>query len=527
MKQAFTFWRRLATFTLVLLLAAPAVAQATPAPPQPAAPKTQKHKPQISPREAEELLRSVDQVLKFVSEDTKLPIRQPVKRKLASAGEVKQLFAERLRDDKGTQRLERSEAVLKKLGLLPRAFDLRSFFLDMLEEQVAGFYDEHTSTVYLLDWVEADQQKPVLAHELTHALQDQALGLAKWTKAAESEEDVVEKKPKKSDSEEGDFEVQPEEAAFARTALLEGQAMFVLIDYLYAPVNRSLATDPLLAIPFKQATTDSPQYPVLKNAPLYLKKSLTFPYTFGLEFVQELLLKGGKAQAFAGALKDPPRNSRDIMTPRSYFSRERIPALRVPALQPLLGPGYQRFDVGAIGQFDVHVLLEQFADEKTARRLSPAWRGGFYYAALRPHEKDAKDAAAAQPESPAPAAGESPGGDSNDEKGKLPPVAPESLALAYLSRWDSPESAARFASFYAQALLARYRFAQGEDAPAPNAPVASVASAARRKWTTDAGPVFIEQRGEWVLALESFDQATAVKLADSILAGAKTIPAKP
>lgn len=525
MEFARTFWRRLLTLTLVLLLAASAVAQGTPAPPQPAAPKSQKHKPKISPREAEELLRSVDQILKFVSEDTKLPIREPVKRKLAGADEVKQFFAERLREDKETQRLERSEAVLKKLGLLPRTFDLRSFFLDMLEEQVAGFYDEHTRTVYLLDWVEAAQQRPVLAHELTHALQDQSVGLEKWTKAAQAEEDVVEKKPEKPDSEEGDFEVPPEEAASARTALLEGQAMFVLIDYLYAPVNRSLATDPLLAIPFKEATTDSPQYPMLKNAPLYLKESLTFPYTFGLEFVQELLLKGGKAQAFAGAMKDPPRNTRDIMTPRSYFSRERIPAMHVPALQPLLGPGYERFDVGAIGQFDVYVLLEQFADDKTASRLSPAWRGGFYYAALRPPEKataTAKpEAAKTEPANKTP--GDAPAGDSKEEKRKPQAVAPESLALAYLSRWDSPESAAKFASFYAQALLQRYRFAQGEDAPAPKAAVPP----ARRKWITEAGPVFIEQRGEWVLALESFDQATAAKLADAILAGAKTVPAKP
>ena len=518
MKLARTFWRRLAA--LALLLAASAVAQGTPAPPQPAAPKTQKHKPQISPREAEELLRSVDQILKFVSEDTKLPILHPVKRKLAGADEVKQFFNERLREDKETQRLERSEAVLKKLGLLPRTFDLRSFFLDMLEEQVAGFYDEHTRTVYLLDWVDPGQQRPVLAHELTHALQDQTLGLEKWTKAAESEEDVVEKKPKKADSEEGDFEVPPDEATTARTALLEGQAMFVLIDYLYAPVNRSLATDPLLAVPFKQATTDSPQYPVLKNAPLYLKKSLTFPYTFGLEFVQELLLKGGKAQAFAGVLKDPPRNTRDIMTPRSYFSRERIPALRVPALKPLLGPGYERFDVGSIGQFDVYVLLEQFAGDKTARRLSPAWRGGFYYAALRAPEKDA---AAAKPE-PAQTEPTKTPGDAKEEKPKPQPVGPELLALAYLSRWDSPESAAKFATFYAGALLQRYRFAQGEDAPGPKAPVPA---SARRKWTTEDGPVFIEQRGEWVLVLESFDEATATKLADAILAGAKTIPAKP
>ena len=518
MKLARTSWRLLLTpaLALGLLLAAPAAAQQTPAPAKPAA-KEQKHKPKISAQEAQELLRSVDQILKFASEDTKLPIRQPVKRQLASADQVKQFFSDRLREDKETQRLERAEAVLKKLGLLPRKFELRSFFLDMLDEQVAGFYDEHTRTVYLLDWVEPGQQKPVLAHELTHALQDQTLGLEKWTKAAEKEEDVVEKKPKKSKDEEGDFEVPPEEAAMARTALLEGQAMFVLIDYLYAPVNRSLATDPLLAVPFREASTDSPQYPVLKNAPLYLKESLTFPYTFGLEFVQELLLKGGKAQAFAGALQDPPRNSRDIMTPRSYFSRERIPALWVPALKPLLGPGYERFDVGSIGQFDVYVLLEQFADPKTAKRLSPAWRGGFYYAAVRPPEK--KDEAP-KPEPPAKTS-------SDAKEGKPKAVGPESLALAYLSRWDSSENAAKFASFYAEALLERYRFAQGADAPSPKAPVASVASSPRKKWTTEDGPVFIEQRGEWVLVLESFDEATAGKLANAILAGAKTVPAKP
>jgi hypothetical protein len=524
MKLARTSWRLLQTLTLAfalsLLMVAPAAAQQAPSaalsPSQPAAPKEQEHKPKISPREAEELLRSVDQILKFASEDTKLPIRQPVKRKLASADEVKQFFSERLREDKETQRMERAEAVLKKLGFLPRQFDLRSFFLDLLDEQVAGFYDEHTRTVYLLDWVEPGAQRAVLAHELTHALQDQTLGLEKWTKAAESEEDVVEKKPKKSDPEEGDFEVQAEEAAIARTALLEGQAMFVLIDYLYAPVNQSLATNPLLALPFREASTDSSQYPVLKNAPLYLKKSLTFPYTFGLEFVQELLLKGGKAQAFAGALQDPPRNTRDIMTPRSYFSRERIPALWVPALKPLLGPGYERFDVGSIGQFDVFVLLEQFAGQKTAKRLSPAWRGGFYYAARRPPEKDA---AAAKPGPPAPAAS-----DAKQENPKPQAVGPESLALAYLSRWDSPESAAKFASFYAEALLQRYRFAQGEDAPSPKAPVPP---SARKKWMTEDGPVFIEQRGEWVLVLESFDEATATKLADAILDGAKTIPAQP
>ncbi|MGH9650458.1 MAG: hypothetical protein ACRD3I_08300 [Terriglobales bacterium] len=152
--------RRLLRVLLIgLLLTAPAAAQQTAPAQQPSSPAqsggrpAQKHKPKISPREAQELLRSVDQIVKFVSEDTKLPIRQPVKRQLAGAEEVKRLFRERLREDKETQRLQRSEAVLKKLGLVPRSFDLRAFFEDLMEEQVAGFYDERTRMVYLLDWV--------------------------------------------------------------------------------------------------------------------------------------------------------------------------------------------------------------------------------------------------------------------------------------------------------------------------------------------------------------------------------------
>ena len=53
--------------------------------------------------------------------------------------------------------------------------------LQLLTEQIAGFYDDKTKTVNLLNWVDADEQEPVLAHELTHAVQDQKVGLEKWS----------------------------------------------------------------------------------------------------------------------------------------------------------------------------------------------------------------------------------------------------------------------------------------------------------------------------------------------------------
>ncbi len=85
-------------------------------------------------------------------------------------------------EDKDAQRLRRSELVLKKFGLLPRDYDLQKFLVALLREQVAGYDDPKTRTGYKLpDRIDAEQQRPVMAHELTHALQDQSFaGLEKW-----------------------------------------------------------------------------------------------------------------------------------------------------------------------------------------------------------------------------------------------------------------------------------------------------------------------------------------------------------
>ena len=81
----------------------------------------------ITPEEAKELLNAVDEVLKFDSGDTGLRIKHEIKRQLADREQVQTYIEARLKDDEDTQRLQRSEVVLKKLGLLPRDFDLQTF----------------------------------------------------------------------------------------------------------------------------------------------------------------------------------------------------------------------------------------------------------------------------------------------------------------------------------------------------------------------------------------------------------------
>ncbi len=93
----------------------------------------------MTKEQAKELFRSVDEILGFVSNDTKLPIAHSVKRKLISRDEVTHYLKVKFDEDESAKRMERSEIVLKKFGLLDRDFHLRPFLVTLLTEQIAGF----------------------------------------------------------------------------------------------------------------------------------------------------------------------------------------------------------------------------------------------------------------------------------------------------------------------------------------------------------------------------------------------------
>jgi hypothetical protein len=421
----------------------------------------------VSPKEAKELFRSVDEILQFASQDTGLPIEHKVKRRLTKRDEVQSYIQKSMKDDKDAKRLERSSAVLKKFGLLPRDFDLPKFLVTMLREQVAGYYDVKTKTVNLLNWVDVESQKPVLAHELTHALQDQSFGLEKWMKGSKDE--------KKSDPSPADIE--NDEASSARQAVVEGQAMVVLLDYSLAPTGRNVLDSSQIVDALKQGmlvgTSDTPAF---RDAPIFLKEELTFPYRYGLDFTAALLKAGGKELAYAGAFKEPPKTTREIMEPQTYLEREKLEPLKLIDMNRDF-KGYDAFDIGAMGEFDVDVLVEQYAGAKEAAAIYPAWRGGYYFAG----------------------------------KPKGNPSAP--IGLLYVSRWSSDAKAAEFAAVYAKSLVQRYqkRQALGVDGKAAaDAPPADSWRTLRgsHAWLTDEGVVVIEVRGDTVLISESLDEET-------------------
>jgi hypothetical protein len=445
--------------------------------PPPAKQEPEKDEVKITPRQAEELFHSVDEILEFDSQQSGLPVRRQVKRKLTSRDQVVSYLTKHLNDE-DTQRLRRSELVLKKFGLLPRDFSLEPFLVALLREEVAGYYDPKTKTVNLLDWVPMAEQEPVMAHELTHALQDQSFGLQKWMKKGEKDLGETKKDPTPAD-------IENDEMDNAREAVIEGQAQAVMLQYAMAPTGHSIANSPELVDAMEEETlTGTPGTKVFNEAPIFMKESLTFPYSYGMEFVIQLLRKGGKQKAFAAVLQNPPHTTRQIMEPETYLSGERIEPMRVPDFKHDF-TNYQKFDIGAMGEFDVAVLIEQYVGKPASKRLYPEWRGGYYYAA-----KPKPDA-------------------------RSDPALAASLGLLYVSRWSGADKAAEFAAIYAQSLKQRYRKAEEVGDPAPDKAAQNAESKAlrgRHAWNTEEGTVVIEEQGDTVFVSESLDAATTATL---------------
>ena len=428
----------------------------------------------MTKEQAKELFDSVDEIMKFAAADTGLAAVPHVKRKLVTRDEVSRYLIKNFDEDESSKRLQRSEIVLKKFGLLNRDFNLRPFLLSLLTEQVAGFYDDKTKTVNMLNWVEPDQQKPVLAHELTHAIQDNKVGLTKWGDNGFHGLSHT--------AGEDNQRVQTDELETARQAVAEGQAMVVFIDWGLKGTGKTLATSPEIGTQMKEAAGDttgaSGNSPVMARAPFLLQRSLVFPYADGLAFEQALLIKGGKPAAFAGVLASPPSSSFEIMHPEEYLAHAVVPVLRLPDVHPILDADYEPYDLGVMGELDVEIMATLFGGHEVAVALTPAWSGGVYYAAQRKSATPAERAT------------------------------PGSLGVIYYSRWKTPEAAQTFARIYGAELGRKYSGLTERRK--------DESSADEQVYTTKEGDVLLSLSDEGFFISEGFPLATARKLRESV-----------
>ena len=423
----------------------------------------------LTKQQEQQLFADAEDIFKFASKDTGLPIEHPVKKVFISRDQISKELRKRFDEDKGNKKMEQSELVLKKFGLLDRDFQLRPFLLSLLTEQIAGFYDNKTKTMNLLDWVPVEEQKPVMAHELTHALQDQKVDLKHWD---DTEPDGTAK-----DVAEDNKHIQTDEDDTARDAVLEGQAMVSFADYelMSQGIDKTLKDVPQMAQMLASGSSDMGDSPVLARAPLVLQQSLLFPYTNGLLFEDAILTKDGTQRAFAGVLDAPPSASSQIIHPDAYLARTPVPVLLLPDIHPLLTQaGYEPYDVGVMGELDVRMTAELFGGKPLAEALAPNWDGGVYYAAQR------KNATEAQKQTTA------------------------SLALLYDSRWRNPDSALSFFHVFEQELPRQYDGLKRRPADETDAD--------ERVYSSNEGDVLLRREGSRVWVSEGFELPLARKL---------------
>ena len=206
-------------------------------------------------------------------------------------------------------------------GLVPADFDLRTFFLDLMEEQAAAYYDPVAKVMVLADWLTPEQQEAALLHELVHALQDREIPLDRFIAPSRGRGDQL----------------------LAREALIEGEAVALSLDLVLKSQGLDLQKVPDLASVQQLIATQSAG-PVIDRAPRYIKDLLLFPYTHGLAFVHQWRQRQPWS-AMSTLYRDPPRSTTQILHPAKLFDQRQDPlAITLPDLRTVLPPGWRRAD---------------------------------------------------------------------------------------------------------------------------------------------------------------------------------------
>src|SRR4051794_40466016 len=265
-----------------------------------------------------------------------------------------QTRADSLRDlDRNNAPAERraSAQVLVLLGLLEPGVDLRKVAGDVSSEQVAGYYDTQRKRLAIVAGDAASDSvlsEITLAHELDHALDDQAIGLR----------DVA--------------SVGADDASSAYTALVEGVATYVMDSYARRFISPGQALKSSL-------TALGPAAGSTEGIPPYLLSSLLFSYTGGERFVARLrsVAHGWKLVNYALRTR-PPSSTEQVIHPGKYLVNEKPVRVRLGGVRRALPPGWQRLAHGTIGEFDTGALLKLGVSDVAAGDAAAGWGGGTY-----------------------------------------------------------------------------------------------------------------------------------------------------
>ena len=260
--------------------------------------------------------------------------------------------------------LGRAKTIYTALGLLPKEVDLELLLVEVLGEQVVGYYDPKTHRLVVRDDVMAglqaerqtgdlEETKLVLIHELVHALQDQKLKLGD---AYDKERD--------SDAENAFRSVVEGDATLAMMAhALRGQGLpLSLLTRSMPELGALIQTDSLLS--GQQLT----------KAPAILRVTLVAPYLRGLELTATMHAQGGW-RAVDNLHRKPPISSEQVLHPQKYIRNERPDRIRVPKFKAMKRAGYELVQEDTLGELELAVYFGQGTPTEYDADAASGWSG--------------------------------------------------------------------------------------------------------------------------------------------------------
>ena len=278
-----------------------------------------------------------------------LEFKTPVDYQVLNRREIKQTMAGKLAEVFSEKEFKDMTEAMAAVGLLPPGYPLREKYINLLGEQVAAFYDQHAHKLYMYEDASLDnaQNRVVLAHELTHALQDQHFGLKRLPLEIKDNDD----------------------RAAAASALVEGDATLVMSEYMLRNMSKQMLKDSVVS----SFTQNMKQ---LETAPRFLREMLVFPYLRGQEFCAMLFGAGGY-EAVSRAYAQPPASTAQILHPQKFQASPREepvviawPETRVKNEKPIAD--------NCVGEMGMRVLFTEWLDAATAERAAAGWRGDRY-----------------------------------------------------------------------------------------------------------------------------------------------------
>jgi hypothetical protein len=303
------------------------------------------------------LLETVDEMVQVTARLRDLEPKAPILKGVKSRDEITQYLNERVQEDYDRLRLQKEGETLKRLGLIPSDLDYMDFILKLLTEQVGGYYDPEKKTLYLASWLPVEEQKPIMVHELTHALQDQYFDI----------QEILEKHRN----------LENDDCVLAHQALFEGEAMVLMLQYILEPMKRHFSELPDLAFIMRaQMSTMQSQFAVFESAPIYVQEMLLFPYGYGASFLQQAWKQNPSWQFVNKIYSDLPASTEQIIHPEKYFTdRDEPIPVETDEYAARLGKSWNIAYKNVLGEFSLSLLLRLHLTDDRAMKSVRGWGG--------------------------------------------------------------------------------------------------------------------------------------------------------